>query len=362
MTEDIKNFVFEDVGGGALIPMDLDDDDEEEEEAEELDDDDDDLDWAAFAQFQPGAAAAAAAGNNAWFQPFLEEAHYPETSADLHSGQAQPSFPKMARLRCNLTALSQRYNLYFAAYQDKIYVYQPQAPPEILPGPSIILHPKRTRAARMFGGVIDRVFPHQINNMVVGNLGKLEVILFAYDDGDVGAYYTHTIVRGILANEEQRQGLGIPGARPVIPKQFFCENVGQSAWGVAIHENSRLLAVSSNRHEVTVFAFAMSRVSVKPELSEELDTFPKVWSGQTAIELERHYQSRTRTWRVILPTGQQGHNIPTIAFADNAHGEADKVVALDINDNTWILDIWKIGNSPVVYPGALNRGMPTSQR
>ncbi|KAM7205818.1 hypothetical protein V8F20_003051 [Naviculisporaceae sp. PSN 640] len=340
VTEDIKNFVFEDVGGGTLNPMDFDDDDEEVVE-EELDSDDDDIDLATL--FQPGTAA--------------EQAHAPETS------EALPSFPKMARLRCNLTALSQRYNLYFAAYQDKIYVYQPKAPPEILPGPSITLQPKQTRAGRMFGGVIDRVFPHQINNMLVGNLGKLEVILLAYDDGDVVAYYTHTIVSAILTNLEQTVGgLGIPGARLVIPKPFFHENVGQSAWGVAVHEKSRLLAVSSNHHEVTVFAFAVNRVQVKPESSEELDTSPKVWSGQTAIGLERHFQSRTRTWRVVLPTGQQGHNIPTIAFADNEFGESEKVVALDINDNTWILDIWKIGNTSVVYRGSLFRGMGTHAR
>jgi hypothetical protein len=37
--------------------------------------------------------------------------------------------------------------------------------------------------------------------------------------------------------------------------RFFHENVGQSVWGLAIHEQSRLIAVSSNAREVTLFIF-----------------------------------------------------------------------------------------------------------
>ncbi|KAK4220253.1 hypothetical protein QBC37DRAFT_408219 [Rhypophila decipiens] len=297
-----------------------------------------------------GGASQPSAGTNASLQNQPESSGFPN--------QGQPSFPKMARYRLNLTALSQRYNMYFAAYQDHIYVYQPQAAPEILPGPSIILHPKRTRAARMFGGVIDTVFPHQVSNMVVGNLGTHEVLLFAYDDGDVGAYYTHTIEHAILANDQQRQERGIPGARPVVPRQFFSENVGKSAWGLAIHEQSRLFAVSSNNHEVTVFAFALnSTVPVGPIPASFVDSSPRVWSGQTAMELQRHFQTRTRTWRVVLPLGPLGQNIPTIAFWEDEKGDAARIIALDINDNTWIMEIWRLGSQPLLIRGAGHRGV-----
>ena len=344
--------------------MDFDDDEEEDEEEEE-EEDDDDLDAVLFAQIQPSAGLNPALN---LFVTSWEDNHLgddpsqsqPPGTDHAETAETHGHFPRMARLRCNLTALSQQHNLYFTAYQDKIYVYQPKAPPEILPPPCIILNPKRTKAAKAFGGAIDRSFPHQMNQLVVGNLGDLEVLLFAYDDGDVGAYYTHTIARAIMANTELRQGLGTPGARPVVPRQFFTENVGQSAWGLAIHDKSRLLAVSSNRHEVTVFAFAMStRPGSGPVLSENqesgVDTSPMLWCGQTALALERDFQSRTRTWRIVLPIGIDGHNIPTIAFADNEIGEAEHIVALDINDNTWILDIWRIGTSPVLYPGAPSR-------
>ncbi|KAK0731226.1 hypothetical protein B0H67DRAFT_564173 [Lasiosphaeris hirsuta] len=210
----------------------------------------------------------------------------------------------------------------------------------------------------MLQGAIDRHFGHQINNMAVGNLGNFEVIFFAYDDGDVGAYYTHTIVRCIKLNSSNGPSHGASGVplRQTVPKEFFHDNVGLSAWGLAIHEQSRLLAVSSNRREVTVFAFATSDNPVRCE-SSEVDNSPKVWSGQTALELERHFQSRTRTWRIVLPTGTEGHYMPSIAFCNDETGYADKVVAVDIQGNTWIMDIWKIGSFPIVYPPNSTRGL-----
>ncbi|KAK3935986.1 hypothetical protein QBC46DRAFT_270540 [Diplogelasinospora grovesii] len=251
------------------------------------------------------------------------------------------------------TAENRRYNLYFAAYQDKIHVFQPKKPPNILPPPSLILHPKKSKAAKLTPGALNNLFGHQINQMMVGDLGNLEVVYFAFDDGDVSAYYTHAIAQCILSNGEHRhrhksEAGGAP--RMEVPKQFFHENVGTSAWGLAIHAQSRLLAVSSNYREVTVFAFSMNQDKRRKNQKKRGASQDYAPPHQTALELEKHFQSRTRTWRIVLPLGQEGHNIPSIAFADDENGYADKVVAVDIPGNIWILDIWKIGASPIVYP------------
>jgi hypothetical protein len=68
---------------------------------------------------------------------------------------------------------------------------------------------------------------HNVNHIIVGNLGVLEIVLMACDDGDVIAYYTHTIQAAIKS----------PGNQPIRP--FFHENVGISAWGLAVHSKSR---------------------------------------------------------------------------------------------------------------------------
>ncbi|KAK0662047.1 CRT10-domain-containing protein [Cercophora samala] len=258
------------------------------------------------------------------------------------------AFPHCSIGRCNLTALSQRYNLYFAAYQDKIYVYQPRRAPRILPPPCLILHPAATKQAALYPGELDRKFPHQINNMIVGNLGNLEIVLFACDDGDVGAYYTHTLVHWIKTHPKH-DGTGPLPRYASKPRMFFHDNVTLSAWGLAIHQQSRLIAVGSNRHEATVFAFALSRQD-QTDAADELDESPELWTGQTALQLQKHFQSRTRTWKITLPLGISGHNIPSVSFLDDEHGNADKVAAIDIWGVVWLLDIWKIGTGPVVIP------------
>ncbi|KAK4672407.1 hypothetical protein QC763_102840 [Podospora pseudopauciseta] len=259
-----------------------------------------------------------------------------------------PSFPHCSSGRCNLTALSQRYNLYFAAYQDKIYVYQPQRAPRILPPPCLILHPATTKLAALYPGELDRRFSHQINNMIVGNLGNLEIVLFACDDGDIGAYYTHALVHWIKTYPKQ-DGAGPFSRSTPKPRMFFHENVTLSAWGLAIHQQSRLIAVGSNRHEVTVFAFALPRQDQEDD-AYEIDESPELWTGQTALQLQKHFQSRTRTWKITLPLGISGHNIPSVSFLDDEHGNADKIAAIDIWGVVWLLDIWKIGTGPVVIP------------
>ncbi|KAL2165514.1 hypothetical protein VTH06DRAFT_814 [Thermothelomyces fergusii] len=327
--EDLKTFVSE-------VPHEADMDFEEDES--EVDDEDDE-------QFMDDADDA---GEDAfeWDAAFGE-------GLETDPNHAQHGFPRIATTRNNLTALSQRYNLYFAAYQDRIYVYQPRrAAPKILPGPSLILHPRQSKLGQQCGGALDRRFPHQINHIIVGNLGDLEIVLMAYDDGDVVAYYTHAIVRSVKVSNGQARSQGASSSRQgTPPKPFFHENVGKSAWGLAIHSKSRLIAVSSNLHEVTVFAFALKTGTPDLFAIPAQEPSPRTTSGLPALQLQKHLQERSRTWRIILPTGRRGNNIPNICFLDDEEGNADKVVAIDIVGTVWILDIWNVGTQPIRWPG-----------
>ncbi len=251
----------------------------------------------------------------------------------------------MQRTRNCLTGLSQRFNLYFVSYQDKIYVYQPQQPPQILPDESLILRPRRSAVAKKVGGYKNRAFGHQVNHLKVGDLGDLEVLFFCYDDGDVMAYYTHQIAR-YVSEHGTNPHLGVP-------KQFFHSNVGKSAWGLAIHKQSRLLAVTCNKHEVTVFAFSITdyQDGYNPAEPDETEDSPGWARPLRTEELEKHFQSRTRTWHIILSVGHNGHNMPDVAFCDDGAGNAEKVVAVDLGGNIWIIDIWKLRSSPTVVMG-----------
>lgn len=85
-------------------------------------------------------------------------------------------------------------------------------------------------------GFIDPQEPHAINSITVGELGFEEVLVSAHDDGDVCAWYTRDLRR--IA---------------------FRLSVGVSAWGIALHKERRLLAVSANTRLIQVFELAIGR-------------------------------------------------------------------------------------------------------
>ena len=131
--------------------------------------------------------------------------------------------------------------------------------------------------------------------------------------------------------------------------RFFAENVGSSAWGLAIHTQSRLIAVGSNAHEVQVFAFALSASSqekienrarfIKDEkLAMRVDRFPAIRKKiqRTADGLI----PRTHNFRRILKLNPRGDNVPSVSFADDTDGEAETVVAKDVRGALWFLHIW----------------------
>ncbi|KAK4191767.1 hypothetical protein QBC35DRAFT_485858 [Podospora australis] len=366
IAEEIHNYVAEPAHQAIDGGWDLGWDDMDEDESDDDSDDDDEItDALDNTEWDGTEFGAIDHGNNLSGSSFHDPNNHQTggvTAATGGGGVGPITFPKVARHRCNLTALSQRFNLYFAAYQDKIHVFVPGKAPRFLPPPSLILTPVRTKLAKLYPGEIDRKFSHQVNNLIVGNLGNLEIVLFAFDDGDVGAYHTNVLAEYITTVAEAIEAGRHRHPYSHFPKQFFAENVGLSAWGLAVHQQSRLIAVGSNRQEITVFAFALKnhdRRRQHPTQTEdpapEIDDSPMTWSGQTALELQKHYQSRTRTWKMTFPLGMVAHNIPSVSFMDDPRGNAEKVVAMDITAHTWIVDLWSIGTSPVLYTSSVDR-------
>lgn len=85
-------------------------------------------------------------------------------------------------------------------------------------------------------GYIDEQHPHAINSLTIGELGSEEVLVSAHDDGNVCVWYTRDLTRIALRL-----------------------SVSESAWGVALHKEKRLLAVSANSHVITVFELGVGR-------------------------------------------------------------------------------------------------------
>lgn len=204
------------------------------------------------------------------------------------SGQWE-DFPRVARARMNLTALSQHFDLYFVAYMGFVNVYRLGRGIRVALGePEAILDPRNsmTDMSKCVSPAINPSCPNAMNHMVVGELGDQEILVVCRDNGDVEAWYTATIAeyiqtnKGMRENRDQAKDRGqqtdeIP--RQPHPRHFFADNVGESAWGLAIHKKSRLIAVSSNGHEVTVFAFALDgdKEAASGASTDSVDVRPK---------------------------------------------------------------------------------------
>ncbi|KAI0164709.1 hypothetical protein GGR57DRAFT_209028 [Xylariaceae sp. FL1272] len=202
------------------------------------------------------------------------------------------------------------------------------------------------------------LFPHQVNQLIIGELGDKEVLILVYDDGDVIAYYVDHLENELLNLESI-----YPSRERSVIQPFFHENVGKSAWGVAVHKKSRLIAVGTNRHEVHVFAFGVknavansaSSIVLPSELFRTIvkDHHGEIISSPEILEAFRHDREptilrpesempRRFNWRIIFKTGPNGTNIPNVSFGSNEPlaGYATHVIAIDISGKLWRFDLW----------------------
>ncbi|KAI8943651.1 hypothetical protein NX059_001636 [Plenodomus lindquistii] len=165
--------------------------------------------------------------------------------------------PGVKAWRCDLTALSQIYNLYFLACNDTIHVYQPSFPDQaLLSEPHLILElPVSPRT----GSGIDPQDPHSVTRVLVDYLGCDEVLLVACDDGDVVGFRVDDIQRCIDERMQPPDEQTVSYLEASTVKHFLHRNVGASAWGLAIHRAARIIAISANTHRITVLAFALSQ-------------------------------------------------------------------------------------------------------
>lgn len=276
---------------------------------------------------------------------------------------ARQDFPRVARLRMNLTSLSQHYDLYFVAYRGYIHVYRLNCNGRsIIKGsPLLILDPEesKTPMAAFAQGHVNPACPHEVNHMVIGDLGAKEILLIARDNGDVVAWYTHTIARYIEARTAWERSSHdrtrhANSTKPPSPTHFFADNVGLSAWGLAIHTKSRIIAVSSNTSEVTVFAFALRDDAVNTQFEHtpmgncSREPLDHEQGNSDEDNFEDSFGTRQRTWKIIITFGREASNLPSISFCDDADGNADRIAAIDIQGYLWIADIWKIGTRRIL--------------
>ncbi|KAI5804088.1 hypothetical protein DFH27DRAFT_392264 [Peziza echinospora] len=239
-------------------------------------------------------------------------------------GKHKVKFGEISAWRNNLAALSKRYNYLFIAFKSRIHVYVPEYPSQaISETPQHILESQPTGLS----GYIDQSNPHAINSITVGELGSEEVLVSAHDDGDICVWYTRDLSKIALRR-----------------------NVQNSAWGVALHKEKRLLAVSANSHLIYVFDLGMGDQSGKEKKmgrpyqgdgqKEGQDTNGNTPIVEPLIGLPRGPTdatfARLEPGLVKILKGHQ-NNIPSISFLN--HPSGNWLAGTSINGKTIVWDI-----------------------
>lgn len=244
------------------------------------------------------------------------------------------------------------------AYGYDVHVWVPNGPYQLLGSQAeMIIHPvmKETLAS----GYIDRSSPHTINAVVVDDLGRDEVFLLVTDSGNICGYNVEAIYSAIDRCAKSGYKRPFDGSE-VSP--FFVENVGMSAWGLATHKFARLIAVSANTGQITVFAFALVDPAGNSDESFGSSEYLDVSSDQTWVSIENRRQ--LRELRQLMPHNHRsrnlrltyrGHfdNIPCVSFANfDLDADGRWMVSTDINNRVILWRIWDdLWPSAVYYPG-----------
>ncbi|KAL4898616.1 hypothetical protein BDV59DRAFT_206912 [Aspergillus ambiguus] len=253
------------------------------------------------------------------------------------------------------TALSQRRNLLFVAYSHQIYVWEPAGSFQTLGSkPEMKINP--VMKDPYSGGYISPATPHAINNILVDDLGREEVLLLVTDSGNVCGYRVEAIYSALKRAAENKEERPLDGSQ-VDP--FFVEYVDASAWGLAIHKFARLIAVSANTGLITIFAFAL--VNPAATNGDDLDRQPEEDEGegdgdftdygQTWLHIRNNDQfaqlrqlmpDRHRTRNIKLTYTGHFSNIPSVSFLNcDLDPNGTWMVSTDIDNKLLVWKVWE---------------------
>ncbi len=217
------------------------------------------------------------------------------------------------------TALSQYRNLYIVACRDRIHLFEPRFPAQTLPNRPVFSFRLPVSRSGLQGDLSYR-HPHSVNRLLLDDLGDEETLACVCDDGDVLLYHMTSIVGAM-----QRSAHVLPAEidrSSSSPRPLFHENVGRSAWGIAMHKTRRMLAVSNNKKVIDVIAFALRDPGHESGAEEEPGQ-ERAISRNIHVRLQAHV-----------------HNIPSVAFCSNEWDPDGRwLVSIDI---TGLMIVWSI--------------------
>lgn len=158
--------------------------------------------------------------------------------------------------RNNLAVASKLQGVLFLADGSVVRMYKVDEPSQVLESSSVFSFDTKpdSTTMNMRVGANWSNFPHFINHMITGIMGGIEYLVTAADNGRVLIFEVPTLVRSYInalkLNETKSSDSRTPVQGKISPLCVF--QMPASAWGLCIHEQLQLLAVSCNTARVTI--------------------------------------------------------------------------------------------------------------
>lgn len=166
-------------------------------------------------------------------------------------------------------------------------------------------------------------------------LGQDEIILVTCDDGDVIGYRTDEIQRVFdlrAKSSEDEQEIQFEDS----VRTFLHRNVGASAWGLAIHREARMIAISANTHKVTVIAYALAKIVESSD--ESFGSSDSELEECDGVENQMDFPSPRQQDHVITLSAR--HNVPAVSFNNNGDNSSGRwLSSSSINGEALIWDL-----------------------
>lgn len=166
-------------------------------------------------------------------------------------------------------------------------------------------------------------------------LGQEEIILITCDDGDVIGYRTEEIQRVVDRERERDEDLDALGLEEPV-RTFLHRNVGASAWGLAIHREARMIAISANTHKVTVIAYALTQPDDVSDCSTS-SSGSELGDCSEEEDAQDFPSPRRQDHVIVLPAR---HNVPSVSFNNSGDDPSGRwLSSCSINGETLIWDL-----------------------
>jgi hypothetical protein len=171
------------------------------------------------------------------------------------------------------------------------------------------------------------------------------VLLLTCDDGDVVGYRVEEIQRALDRRIKSSDGCLDPVYESDI-HVFLHRNEGASAWGLAVHREARIIAISANTHRITIVAYALANTNEDADTSDTDDSMHLSPNNELVFDFP-YSREKDHVFTLAAET-----NIPALSFNNTGEDPSGRwLFSSSIDGKTILWDLHPKKRAAVLQMG-----------